>query len=153
MSQDSDTKQGEAKAPSPVKNKLNLYSFRGQGIVWDRARNKALCRFEKGRFLTNDIRTIAILVKKQFKYKTKHPVSKDILNEAYSAYKKEIEANEKQLQKDRAGVLKKLKGYDRKQLNSMRISELKVLFKAKKIRPLQVMTKQDMINRLLGVRQ
>jgi len=153
MPQGTKKKQGEVKEPSPVKNKLNLYVFRGNGIVWDRARNKALCRFEKGRFLTNDIRTIAILVKKQFKYKTKHPVAKDILNEAYSAYKKEIETNGKQLQDDRAEVLKKLKGYDRKQLNSMRISELKVLFKAKKIRPLQVITKQDMINALLGKRR
>ena len=153
MSRDSDTTKGEAKTPSPVKNKLNIYVFRGNGVVWDKARNKALCRFEKGRFLTNDIRIIAILVKKQFKYKTKHPVAKDILNKVYAEYKEEIKANEKQLQNDQAKILKRLKGCDRKQLNSMRISELKMLVKAKKIRLSQIMTKQDMINALLGARR
>lgn len=153
MSRDTNGKQGEAKTPSPVKNKLNIYVFYGNGIIWDRARNKALCRFEKGKFLTNDIRIIAILVKKRFKYKTKHPVAKDILNKAYNDYKKEIEANEKQTQDFLTKTLDRLKKYGRKELNSMRLSELKILLKAKKIRPSQIMTKQEMINRLLGAKR
>ena len=81
--------QGEVKKlPSA---KLNLYQFKGHGIIWDRGRNKALCKFEDGRFITNDIRTIAILLKRKYKYKTKHPIAKTILEKAYNAYKKEVE--------------------------------------------------------------
>jgi len=153
MAQGTKKKQGKVETPSPAKNKLNLYLFHGNGIVWDRARDKALCRFEKGKLLTNDIRTIAILVKKRYKYKAKHSIAKDILDEAYNSYKKEIKANEKQSRDQLTKTLDRLKTYDRKKLNNMRIPELKVLIKAKKIRLLPFMTKQEMINRLLGARR
>lgn len=138
-------KQEKAKNPSLAKQKLNLYMFYGpEGILWDKARNKALCRFRDGKFVTTDIRIIAILLKKKFKFKTKHPVTKKVLNEVYKTYRKEISELEKKSKEHE---------FDRKKLNSMRISELRILGKTKKVELLQFMTKQEMINRLLGARR
>lgn len=139
------TKQEEGKKhPSPDKKRLNLYMFYGNGVIWDKAKNKALCRFEKGKLLTTDIRTISILLKRRFRYKTKLPITKSVLNKAYSDYKKEIRASEKKPVNT---------GYDRKILNNMRITELKILAKVKKIRLMQEISKTEIINRLLGARR
>jgi hypothetical protein len=35
--------------------------FKGNGIVWDKERNKALCEFKNGVFETEDERTIKLL--------------------------------------------------------------------------------------------
>ena len=138
-----DKTQGEGN-PSLAKKRPNIYVFYGRGVIWDRARNKALCKFRDGKLLATDIRIIAILLKEKFKYKTKHPATEEVLTRVYEAYKKEISKQKRQS--------KRLE-FDRKKLNSMRISELRILFKAKKIRLLQIMTKQDMVNRLLGARR
>ena len=144
-----ETTQGEGK-PLPSA-KLNLYIFYGNGVIWDKAKNKALCRFEDGKLLTNDIRIISILVKRRFKYKTKKPIAKEILNKSYKAYKNEIKRNEYQVKADD----KKLneQKFDRKKLNNLRVSELKALMKAKKLRFTQITPKQEMVNLLLGARR
>lgn len=143
------TKQGEEKElPSA---KLNLYRFKGNGVVWDRAKNKTLCRFENGELITNDIRIIAILLKKHYKYKTKHPLAREILNKSYNAYKYEIKRNEKRIEAEEKELTERK--LDRKKLNNMRIPEIKALVKAKKIRITPITTKQEMINSLLGTRR
>ena len=133
------------KSSSKEKGKLNLYLFRGHGILWDRARDKALCRFgPDDKLVTTDVRLISILLKKGFKFKTKNPITKKVLGEAYKTFKKEIKEKENRLKDTK---------FDRKILNSMRISELRVLSRAKKIRVLQIPNKQEMINQLLGARR
>lgn len=140
-----DKTQGEGNPSLAKKRKLlNIYVFYGHGVIWDRARNKALCKFRDGKLTTTDIRLIAILLKEKFKFKTGHPVAEETLDKVYQTYKKEIGKQKRQS--------KRLE-FDRKKLNSMKISELRILFKAKKIRLLQIMTKQDMINRLLGAKR
>ena len=70
-----------------------------------------------------------------------------------NAYKRMIKANKKQAESFLTKTLEKLKKYTRKDLNNMKISELKVLFKAKKSRFLPNMTKQEMVNTLLRSRR
>lgn len=41
--------------------------FLGNGIVWDKEKNKALCSFEKGKFETEDMRIIKILLSLGYK--------------------------------------------------------------------------------------
>ena len=42
--------------------------FFGQGVVWDKAKNKELCKFEKGEYETNDTRIITILKENNYKF-------------------------------------------------------------------------------------
>ena len=42
---------------------VNMVTFKGNGVVWDKERNKVLCSFRNGEFKTDDKRVIDILLK------------------------------------------------------------------------------------------
>jgi len=42
--------------------------FYGNGSVWDKERNKALCRFQDGEYETDDERTVNLLIKGGYKH-------------------------------------------------------------------------------------
>ena len=48
-------------------------TFYGNGVVWDREREKPLCKFENGKIETDDIRAINIL-KERYKYEAEKEI-------------------------------------------------------------------------------
>ena len=59
--------------------------FKGNGGVWDKEKNKRLCKFVNGEFETEDIRTIEILAKLGYKTPDAMPiiVHNDLENDDY----------------------------------------------------------------------
>jgi hypothetical protein len=67
--------------------------FKGEGsvVVWDRERERELCRFDKGIFESNDPRTCAILVSLGYEGEGELPVVEDDELIALRARAKELQ--------------------------------------------------------------
>ena len=109
--------------------------FKGNGVVWDAEKGKALCRFEHGVLETNDSRVIDKLL--ELGYETGGVVIQDV------EYREVEEAVEEVVEE--VEVVEDIKNYE-----EMTNKELKAILEAKGYMNLDRKTKKQLLTMLEG---